>query len=104
MAKTTKGKGKKKSKGQKTEPSETLEEDTPSTSKRSAKFECQYCGKVVGNAHNLKVHEHHCKSKVVEKDKKEMDREIKSAIRRLKDEFEDQRDLFQKEEIGRAHV
>ena len=104
MAKTTKGKGKKKSKGQKIEPSETPKEDTLSTSKRSAKFECQSCGKVVGNAHNLKVHEHHCKFKVVEKDKKEMDREIQSAIRRLKDEFEDQRDLFQKEATDRENM
>ncbi len=105
MAKTTKGKGKKKkSKGQKKEPSETPKEDAPSPPKRSAKFECQFCGKVVNNAHNLRVHEHHCRSKVVDMDRKEVEREIGSAIRKLKDEFEDQRDIFQKEAAERENM
>ena len=98
MGKTTKGKNKKKPKGQKEQPSETQDKDS---SPKTAKFECQFCGKSISNAHNLKVHEHHCRSKIVEKDKKEMGREIESAIRKLKDEFEDQRDLLQKESAER---
>ena len=104
MAKTTKGKGKKKSKGQKKQPSETQDKDPSPPTKKPAKFECQHCGKVIGNAHNLKVHEHNCKFKAVEKDRKAMDREMGSALRKMKDEFEDQRDLFQKESLEREKL
>ena len=101
MAKATKGKGKKKSKGQKKEPSVTPADKKPKSppqkKKVKAKFECQYCGKVVNNAHNLKVHEVHCKSKEEEKEKKAESKEIESAVRKLKDEFEDQTELIQKE-------
>ncbi len=106
MAEKTKGKGKKKSKGPKEQPSETKTSTQSSTkkskpAKKTAKYECGFCGKLVNNAHNLKVHEHHCKSKIEEREKKDNNREIESAVRKLKDEFEDQRDLFQKEATDR---
>ncbi len=102
--KTTKGKGKKnKQKGQKKQPSETPPKESPST-KKKANYECGYCGKIVSNAHNLKVHEHHCRSKSEDKEKKEANREIESAVRKLQDEFEDQRDKFQKEASDREDL
>lgn len=74
------------------------------TAKRKGRFECQYCGKVITTAHNLKVHEQHCKKKIDDKDKRTRDNEIEAAVRKLKDEFDDQRERLERDTLEREDL
>ncbi len=97
-----KGKGKQIAKGKKKSAAKGPKKAPKDKQKMDEHLLCQYCDKPMKDQKTKKLHERSCRAKQEKKALKEKDKEFQSTLLKMKDEFEDQRQLlaeqFQKRE------